>query len=223
MREHRSRDGGCPDPARSVPRLHYGFRTLKQKIHKIRFHRTSEFCGFRRDSFAPRHPRVSSSEDAPARCHRCPLEADHRTAAGRRPSLVCRDRPRRRPERSGRAPARAAAHRQRRDAGRRRDRSDAARLPPPGDDRSSGRRRLARTSRRSSRRSPPSTTSCSPRAASTSSAEVVCESDDDLVELLNSRIRSLPGVISSETFVYLGLAEAVVRLGHVAPSALGTR
>jgi Lrp/AsnC family transcriptional regulator for asnA, asnC and gidA len=36
-------------------------------------------------------------------------------------------------------------------------------------------------------------------------AEVVCESDDDLVELLNSRIRSLPGVISSETFVYLGL------------------
>jgi Lrp/AsnC family transcriptional regulator for asnA, asnC and gidA len=36
-------------------------------------------------------------------------------------------------------------------------------------------------------------------------AEVVCESDDHLVELLNSRIRSLPGVISSETFVYLGL------------------
>jgi Lrp/AsnC family transcriptional regulator for asnA, asnC and gidA len=36
-------------------------------------------------------------------------------------------------------------------------------------------------------------------------AEVVCESDDDLVELLNSRVRSLPGVISSETFVYLGL------------------
>ncbi len=36
-------------------------------------------------------------------------------------------------------------------------------------------------------------------------AEVVCESDDDLVELLNSRIRSLLGVISSETFVYLGL------------------
>jgi Lrp/AsnC family transcriptional regulator for asnA, asnC and gidA len=36
-------------------------------------------------------------------------------------------------------------------------------------------------------------------------AELVCESDDDLVELLNSRIRSLPGVISSETFVYLGL------------------
>jgi Lrp/AsnC family transcriptional regulator for asnA, asnC and gidA len=36
-------------------------------------------------------------------------------------------------------------------------------------------------------------------------AEVVCESDDDLVELLNSRIRPLPGVISSETFVYLGL------------------
>jgi Lrp/AsnC family transcriptional regulator for asnA, asnC and gidA len=36
-------------------------------------------------------------------------------------------------------------------------------------------------------------------------AEVVCESDEDLVELLNSRIRPLPGVISSETFVYLGL------------------
>lgn len=35
--------------------------------------------------------------------------------------------------------------------------------------------------------------------------EVVCESDADLLELLNSRVRSLPGVVSSETFVYLEL------------------
>lgn len=35
--------------------------------------------------------------------------------------------------------------------------------------------------------------------------EVVCESDADLVDLLNSRIRSLPGVVASETFVYLEL------------------
>ena len=35
--------------------------------------------------------------------------------------------------------------------------------------------------------------------------EVVCENDDDLIALLNSKIRSLHGVNSSETFVYLKL------------------
>ena len=36
-------------------------------------------------------------------------------------------------------------------------------------------------------------------------AEVVCENDDDLIALLNQEIRSLPGVLSTETFVYLKL------------------
>jgi Lrp/AsnC family transcriptional regulator, regulator for asnA, asnC and gidA len=36
-------------------------------------------------------------------------------------------------------------------------------------------------------------------------AEVVAESDDDLIDLLNSRIRSIDGVLSTETFVYLRL------------------
>ncbi|MBK9475573.1 MAG: Lrp/AsnC family transcriptional regulator [Tetrasphaera sp.] len=36
-------------------------------------------------------------------------------------------------------------------------------------------------------------------------AEVVCESDDHLLELLTSRIRSIPGVATTETFVYLRL------------------
>lgn len=35
--------------------------------------------------------------------------------------------------------------------------------------------------------------------------EVICESDSQLIELLNSEIRQLPGVISTETFVYLEL------------------
>jgi len=35
--------------------------------------------------------------------------------------------------------------------------------------------------------------------------EVVCEDDDQLLELLNSRIRTLDGVVSTETFVYLKL------------------
>ena len=35
--------------------------------------------------------------------------------------------------------------------------------------------------------------------------EVVCENDDDLIGLLNSKIRTLPGVTSTETFVYLKL------------------
>jgi Lrp/AsnC family transcriptional regulator for asnA, asnC and gidA len=36
-------------------------------------------------------------------------------------------------------------------------------------------------------------------------AEVVCEDDDELLELLTKRIRTLSGVQSTETFVYLKL------------------
>jgi Lrp/AsnC family transcriptional regulator for asnA, asnC and gidA len=36
-------------------------------------------------------------------------------------------------------------------------------------------------------------------------AEVVCEDDDQLLDLLSHRIRTLPGVTSTETFVYLKL------------------
>lgn len=36
-------------------------------------------------------------------------------------------------------------------------------------------------------------------------AEVVCEDDDDLLTLITERIRSLPGVRTTETFVYLKL------------------
>ena len=36
-------------------------------------------------------------------------------------------------------------------------------------------------------------------------AEVVCENDDDLIELLNKQIRGIDGVQSTETFVYLKL------------------
>ena len=36
-------------------------------------------------------------------------------------------------------------------------------------------------------------------------AEVVCEDDDQLLELLSRHIRTLPGVSSTETFVYLKL------------------
>jgi len=35
--------------------------------------------------------------------------------------------------------------------------------------------------------------------------EVVCEDDDELLDLLSRRIRTLPGVSSTETFVYLKL------------------
>jgi Lrp/AsnC family transcriptional regulator, regulator for asnA, asnC and gidA len=35
--------------------------------------------------------------------------------------------------------------------------------------------------------------------------EAVCESDDHLLELLSKRIRAIPGVRSTETFVYLKL------------------
>lgn len=35
--------------------------------------------------------------------------------------------------------------------------------------------------------------------------ELVCENDNQLIALLNQRIRTLPGVVSAETFVYLKL------------------
>ena len=35
--------------------------------------------------------------------------------------------------------------------------------------------------------------------------EVVLENDEQLIDLLNKKIRSLPGVTSTETFVYLKL------------------
>lgn len=43
--------------------------------------------------------------------------------------------------------------------------------------------------------------------------EVVCESDDDLIELMNKEIRSIPGVLSTETFVYLKLQKQLYNWG----------
>lgn len=44
-------------------------------------------------------------------------------------------------------------------------------------------------------------------------AEIVCENDDDLIELLNKRIRQIPGVQSTETFVYLKLQKQFYNWG----------
>ncbi|MCS5733612.1 Lrp/AsnC family transcriptional regulator [Herbiconiux daphne] len=44
-------------------------------------------------------------------------------------------------------------------------------------------------------------------------AEVVCEDDDDLIALLNSEIRQLEGVQSTETFVYLKLHKQLYNWG----------
>ncbi len=44
-------------------------------------------------------------------------------------------------------------------------------------------------------------------------AEVVCEDDDDLIELLNSKIRAIKGVQSTETFVYLRLQKQFYNWG----------
>jgi len=43
--------------------------------------------------------------------------------------------------------------------------------------------------------------------------EVVCENDDDLIELLNKEIRGIPGVQSTETFVYLKLLKQFYNWG----------
>ena len=44
-------------------------------------------------------------------------------------------------------------------------------------------------------------------------AEVVCEDDDHLLELLTSRIRTLEGVLATETFVYLKLNKQLYNWG----------
>ncbi len=43
--------------------------------------------------------------------------------------------------------------------------------------------------------------------------EVVCESDSHLIDLLNSEIRLLPGVASTETFVFLELRKQLYNWG----------
>lgn len=43
--------------------------------------------------------------------------------------------------------------------------------------------------------------------------EVVCEDDDHLLDVLNSSIRALPGVRSTETFVYLRLHKQLYNWG----------
>jgi Lrp/AsnC family transcriptional regulator, regulator for asnA, asnC and gidA len=44
-------------------------------------------------------------------------------------------------------------------------------------------------------------------------AEVVCEDDDHLLDLVSGRIRGLPGVRSTETFVYLKLRKQLYNWG----------
>lgn len=44
-------------------------------------------------------------------------------------------------------------------------------------------------------------------------AEVVCENDEELIDLLNSQIRNLEGVASTETFVYLKLHKQLYNWG----------
>ncbi len=44
-------------------------------------------------------------------------------------------------------------------------------------------------------------------------AEIVCEDDEQLISLLNSEIRGIPGVQSTETFVYLRLQKQLYNWG----------
>ena len=44
-------------------------------------------------------------------------------------------------------------------------------------------------------------------------AELVCTNDNHLLELLNDRIRAIPGVTGTETFVYLKLAKQTYAWG----------
>ncbi len=43
--------------------------------------------------------------------------------------------------------------------------------------------------------------------------EVVCEDDDHLLEIINKRIRAIPGVVNTESFVYLKLRKQIYAWG----------
>ena len=43
--------------------------------------------------------------------------------------------------------------------------------------------------------------------------ELVCEDDDHLLKLLNDRVRTIPGVRSTETFMYLRLRKQTYAWG----------
>ena len=43
--------------------------------------------------------------------------------------------------------------------------------------------------------------------------EVVCEDDDHLLDVINKRIRTIPGVVHTETFVYLKLRKQIYTWG----------
>ena len=43
--------------------------------------------------------------------------------------------------------------------------------------------------------------------------EVVCESDDHLLELISGKIRKIPGVVRTETFMYLKLRKQTYSWG----------
>ena len=44
-------------------------------------------------------------------------------------------------------------------------------------------------------------------------AELVCESDDHLLDLISGKIRTIPGVVSTETFMYLKLRKQTYSWG----------
>ena len=44
-------------------------------------------------------------------------------------------------------------------------------------------------------------------------AEVVCESDEALLDLISHRIRNIPGVVATETFMYLKLRKQTYSWG----------
>jgi Lrp/AsnC family transcriptional regulator for asnA, asnC and gidA len=50
-------------------------------------------------------------------------------------------------------------------------------------------------------------------------AEVVAESDEELLAIVSERIRGIPGVVSTETFVYLGLRKQTYAWGTRAPQS----
>ena len=87
------------------------------------------------------------------------------------------------------------------------DRPAAARLRPPGDGRPQGDRRPRAHRRRARRDRRGRPTWCLTAGNFDLLAEVVCESDEHLLDLISNQIRGIPGVVGTETLVYLKTAK----------------
>ena len=138
-----------------------------------------------------------------------------RELQARRSPPVHVDRKDGRAVRGRRAPARAAAARRGRHADRRRHRPVARRIPPPGDGRHHASTATSASSRPSSRASAEIDYVVICSGSYDLLVELTARDDEHLLEVINTQIRSIPGVRSTEDVRVPAARKADLHLGYL--------